>query len=57
MAVATGAAVHTTNFHVPASVVPDSTRLAVVANGIESEPAEVAVSSFAPRSGREGWLR
>lgn len=57
MAVATGAAVHTTNFHVPASVAAGSYELSVVANGIPSEPVEVSVSSFQPQEWREGWLR
>jgi len=46
MGVATGNAVHTTNFAVPALVPAGSYELAVVANGISSKAITVSVSKF-----------
>ena len=41
MAVATGHAVHHTNFHVPAHIPPAHYELVVIANGIKSHPVKV----------------
>lgn len=46
MAVATGAATHTTNFSIPPAVPAGSYELTVVANGIPSKGADVSVSKF-----------
>ena len=58
MGIATGAALHTTNFHVPASVPGGSVEITVVSNGIASQPVSAHVFGFHwPRgSDIEGWL-
>jgi hypothetical protein len=58
MAVATGSAIHTTNFHVPGSVPAESYELTVIANGIPSESMTVSVnaSSYVPPPETWQWL-
>ncbi len=58
MGIATGAALHSTNFHVPASVPGGSVEITVVSNGIASQPVSARVFGFHwPRgSDIEGWL-
>jgi hypothetical protein len=43
MGVATGAALHTTNFYVPAQVPSGSVQIEVVSNGIASQPVKASV--------------
>jgi hypothetical protein len=59
MGVATGSALHTTNFHVPAGVPPGAVRIEVVANGIASKsvPAIVSVRRWPGIGDAEAWVR
>src|SRR5262249_10298456 len=59
MGVATGAALHTTNFHVPAVVPTGNAELTVAANGIASKPGAVHVQAapWPNTSDHEAWQR
>ena len=58
MGIATGAALHTTNFHVDGSVPAGSVEITVVSNGIASEPVSAFLFSFHwPRvTDLEAWV-
>ncbi|MEO6740403.1 MAG: hypothetical protein ABIP20_09140, partial [Chthoniobacteraceae bacterium] len=58
MGIATGAALHTTNFHVPASVPAGGVEITVVSNGIASQPVSAFLLNFHwPRiTDLEAWV-